>query len=334
MDAKPLRSGCATALGRTLIISVVGLVACGGDGDGAGSPAAFVGQYATAQCALLRTCCADTDAPVDYDCEGFVRSQYQFAQQAVSAGGLRYDADAAEACLEFLEANAGNCIAGEAPACDRIFVEVGQDGAGVGEACDFQSDCAASAEGDVTCRPPTFGADDVCMLSVRVAEGDACHESCEADSRGGTTCLGGGLREERPVRAGQCWRDDNLRCDGESGTCVALAAAGEACTRASDCGAGLFCGASEGDGDTCQTHLAVGAACRADQDGACGEGYCGADGLCAPPLPLGADCNPAGDEVCAPGADCDRDTMKCQASGGDLGCGLFRALATGGFGGG
>jgi hypothetical protein len=322
-------------LAAALVIATA-LTGCDdGDGGGAGTPSAFGNSFATAQCDLLRTCCAETDAPVDYDCEGHFREQMNLAQQAVNAGFLQYDAAAAEECLAWFEANGSACASADAPACGRVFVEAGggrSGGAGPGEACEFDEDCAASDEGELLCDFRPGGEQSVCVLHVRAAEGEPCRETCEVISGGGYGCGSAVFDSATPERVGQCWRDDGVVCEERSGTCVALGTEGSECERTNECAPPYFCGdADDGQGTRiCRQPGYEGAPCERGVEGACGpDRFCNEEGACADRLEAGAACNPAGDDVCAVGTSCDAERMTCAATGGDLGCGLVRSLATG-----
>jgi len=246
-----------------LASSAAGL-ACKSDPD---PGAVFVGRY----CDIYQPCCTAVGLPGDGK-----------ACRAVFANGAsphaKYDATAGDACIAGLMQIAGQpgfCSGDIVPpsACSQAF------GGDTGLACIQDGDCAASSQGDVKCVSGFVNGMTVskCQVQVRGAAGST---PCVGEVRAGVTTYIGTPTGDIPDQGYLCSSDDGLRCDADSGACVALTADGALCMHSSDCV----------DGDFCDL----------------------ATGQCAARHPAGGACVGAALE-CADGATCDETAGQCVA---------------------
>lgn len=240
-------------------------------------PVPLADYAAAAQDALCGWAVACRHVPDDATCRRLVdpkRYDTRRAAEAIAAGRLVYDPDAAATCLD--TGRRGPCPSSfDDPSCARVFVgEVAEGGA-----CTARIECAAGADCadracTASCCVGTCGAP-IAPAAPLAPVGAACqtHFDCVAIAY----CDAGTCRE-LPRNAGDpclfgCWYGD-LTCDVATLTCVEVAGLGEACG-AKPCDAAWafcdgVCAARPGEGEACDATRACipttwcdGTACRA-----------------------------------------------------------------------
>ena len=223
-------------------------------GDDDGDPGNYVGigeiesAYRTARCTYLVRC---GEFPDQATCEGaallpaMTRNPVptQNLVCAVAAGRLSYNGSNAKACLDAIanETCDRTDADGRAPiiACNTFFRATRNDG----EACFGDEECVSQQ----------------CVFSQTSQTG---------------TCLGNTPPDTAPAMIGQTCNPvsgcvDGAYCDSFD-ECVALVAAGQPCTTASECAYGLGCSGVTGT-RTCKALPAMGQPCP--------EGLCRDEGL-------------------------------------------------------
>jgi hypothetical protein len=298
-------------LTRALLLATAtsGLFACGGD-DG-GSSTAFLSDYGNALCEAYGRCCPATGNAFDVDqCKQFSSFQSSALDDMIQRGRLAFDAEQGDACMAALRGGADPCLDAPPMACQLAFV--GRLGAG--ESCDDDSECAPPASGGrAECETDFDTGEGTCVAFARGKAGDACVATC-AEEGGSRSCFGSDL----DAVGAECYLNDGFYCDGETKSCKAQVALGEACQSDMDCREG-FCG---GEPRVCTALLADGSSCS--HSDACASGYCNESEVCSPLTPLGSGCSNY--DECGPDADCDDETKTCVASagfGGLLACGFL-----------
>jgi hypothetical protein len=240
--------------------------------------AAFIGRY----CDVYKPCCTAAGLPGD---GAACRTLFM----STLAPQPAYDATAGESCLAALQQSAGQpgfCEGDLATpsACAQAF-----GGAATG-ACIQDSDCPPSDQGDVRCVSSTMNGKVLHQCQIQT-HGQLGSTPCLGSVRGGITRYGGTSDGSVPATGILCDAADGLRCDGTA--CVALAAAGAACSGLSEeCVDGDFCDVTVGQ---CAVRKSIGAACI-DQALECADGsYCDAASLtCVAQLDVGAACTDNG----------------------------------------
>jgi len=253
--------------------SLVAFPACK---DKAPDPAAgFIADY----CDVYKPCCTAAGLPGDGKA-----CREMFA--SASSPEAKYDSTQGDACLSALMQQStmtGFCEGSIVPpsACARAF------GGTAGYDCIQDSDCPPSTQGEVLCVSGVVNAMTVrkCQVLIR---GQAGSTPCVASARGGETEYNGTASGDIPAQGYLCDAADGLRCDRDSGACVALTADGALCMLSTDCISGDFCDATTG---LCAARKPTGATC-ADQASECQDGsYCDATALkCTAQLDVGAAC--------------------------------------------
>lgn len=246
---------------------------------------------------------------------------------AVENGSVKYDEDAAKACLETIRGGAcssGFIFQGDAPgSCDDIFKGTVADGGAcwIDEQC-VSKQCQTSGCADACCEGMCVAATP--PAAIGEACGDGCVDGAFCDSNGvcaalkqsgeacggfdecagGLGCLAGtcqkGPAEGEPCVEFQCALP--LACDPGTVTCEPLPGEGEACVpAANNCKIGLTCSASS---MTCSKPGGVGSPCVPVflGSGCAGDTYCAADqgatsGTCAALKADGAACGDDGECV-------------------------------------
>ena len=251
--------------------AVVGL-ACKKDADPA---AAFIADY----CDVYKPCCTAAGLPGDGKA-----CRQMFA--SASSPQAKYDSTQGDACLSGLQQQSsqpGFCEGSIVPpsACARAF------GGTAGSDCIQDSDCPPSTDGEVRCVSGAINGMPVRQCQVQ-SPGQAGSTPCVGSVRNGQTEYSGTVSGEIPARGYLCDAANGLRCDRDSGTCVALTANGAMCMLSTDCVAGDFCDATTG---TCAARKPTGATCI-DQANECQDGsYCNATTMmCVPQLDVGGAC--------------------------------------------
>lgn len=239
-------------------------------------------------------------APCDarQSADDFVRHCHGVVTPAVATGG---------ACWGDDECVGGRCVN---PACGGVCTAY----AAPGGAC-----VPTGGTPDVTCDPSVHFCAGNGTCEHRQQPGAACtaDEQCIFDF----VCAAGKCNDAPRVAQGNACAPDMLPCqDGlycnESGLCVPLAAAGQACARPNACQAGLFC-----LGGACTAWLDVGGACSAGTGGAasgCPSTQSCTAGACAPVAgaKLGPLARCGGDADCADGLYCSTSGSYCFYAGG------------------
>jgi hypothetical protein len=273
---------------------VVFLAGVGGAACGKDDAEKFADRY----CAEFAECCAQAG----------LRGDGSLCRMAMSGGN--YNAQAGEACLDEVKAQvaAGTfCTSLSQPSvCNSVFASPNGNKQ-PGDTCEFDSDCANSSEGTVAC--------------AGLYDGTTWTHKCQLRKPGqvGTTpCIGtqdgimflsydtSGATDVTPSGY-VCDTADGIECQG--GTCVALAAVGEACTFTSDCVRTAFC---DGTKHQCTARLTAGSACTGSDADECVAGYyCPTSGpqQCTVKLAAGAQCSAdamcesdmCSDSTCQPG---------------------------------
>ncbi len=277
------------------LVAVLALVSCGDDSGGqdgtAGAPVSgpvseqeFWDRYGTLACEGLEVCCEQ--AGIGYNaavCQLFVGSAG--GQSTVNA---TYDPDAAADCLNEVQSADIVCEGGlDTPACGRVYVGTLEPGA----ACSADAECAKPEVGGAEC--DVF--DEVCVVSRRGDEGDACNRTCEDLDTGGWVCSGTVSGDLPAFTDVECYINDGLSC--QAGVCVALSGPGEACSFDGDCAPGNRC---DGAG-ACVALLPLGAACQSSDE--CNpEAHCAGSESCEADRAEGEPCS--ADAECLGGA-CD-----------------------------
>jgi hypothetical protein len=221
--------------------------------------AAFVAEFAQAECAALTKCCdGHTDVKL---CEAWLPTD---VVPPTVYDNYVFRSDFAAQCLVKLRSNV---------ACPLILpfeCRSALRGDAAPEAtCADDRDCALGREGAAFCSTSS-----TCALAVPAARGGACEFTCE-----GPLCP---LNAAKDGVLGVCDRTQNLSC--VDAHCGAPRPAGETCSGRLDCVTTAFC---DFDSRTCVQRKAAGNACREDEE--C-VGYCAA-GQCADRKPAGADCS-------------------------------------------
>jgi hypothetical protein len=239
--------------------------------------AAFIASY----CDVYKPCCTAAGLPGDGKaCQALFAS--------ARSPQAKYDDMEGQACIAGLQQSAGQpgfCEGEIVPpsACARAFGDT------AGDACIQDSDCAASAQGDVRCVSGLTNNVQVrkCQLQIH---GQAASTPCVGTVRNGITLYSGTTSGDIPDQGYLCYASDGLRCDGTA--CVSLRADGAVCELSSDCVDADFCDANTG---LCAARKAIGASCL-DQAGECQDGsFCDSGaGVCAAQRDVGGACTDNG----------------------------------------
>jgi len=282
----------------------------------------FPARYATALCARDTRCgftWVDQRAlrtTLEGDCAAQIEAAFvddHFAQlrASIAGGTVVFRPDRVDACIEALETGACRSLAAEA--CDGVFEGRLADG----EGCDLDDQCSATSR--------CAGAHAVCPSGVCThvpQEGDAC--ASDSDCARPFYCANAasgapGICTTRITLGGAC-DVPRFQCavglgcihlagSTDHGTCQTLVfGAGAACApTASECDAGLVCGATaSGPGrcraprtdGTCELHVNGAQDCPAGQR--CSATDAAPTGTCARYPVLGESCI----DICGGGARC------------------------------
>lgn len=255
-------------------------------------------QAAHALCDSIQPCCAQVG--YTYDATACLANEKAEVQREItqeSGQGGTYDANAAGNCVAKLRAQAAACA--DPPASTRSMSDCGPIYVGtkkVGDACTHTAECAASADGSVSCTttvldgPPGTGTSSsgMCVLYKNTAaKGDPC----------------GGSSSGKPATIQSDCEGNNspFYCDySGTHTCVDRIAIGQSC-QGQGCVVGAFC-----NNGTCAANLSEGATC---QYGNCATGlYCNVasvtsgNGTCAKQKNAGDACVSGLSNACASGS--------------------------------
>lgn len=260
----------------------------------------------------------------------------KYLLESFEAGQIEFDAEAATACLTWVEARG----------CGRPGTFVPD-----AEALAGQAACAGALRGTMVNYGP-------CVLSIECAREEDEVAVCGFDPNCTDMCCVGSCRVTRPqaVPLGAscaggipCAEGSYCAFDPMTGTptvCTAQVGAGAPCSFGNECGGGTWCDYNNG-APVCTPPLKVGADCSSG--GICSAGsfcaydgnilrctpyggpgalcqglatcaqldnYCNVDGRCASRLPVGANCF-YDDAACAFGSYCEYGTERCETAGGE-----------------
>lgn len=217
-------------------------------------------KFVDAYCGEFAKCCSQAGLSGDG----------KMCRTLFSGAGSSYNATAGDACLAQMKADvaAGTfCTAPTPPSCNSVYGTASSGNKKPGDPCDFDSQCAASSDGQVVCASlyanGTFI--DKCQVRMTGKVGDAC-----LGTQNGDTFMGVPTDNatDVPARGYVCNVADGLQC--ASGTCVALRDVGAPCTTASDCVTSAFCDYLQGK---CTARVAAGGPCGTSSDTECVDGY-------------------------------------------------------------
>ena len=232
-------------------------------GCGKSSSETFVDGY----CTEVAKCCGKAGLPSDG------KTCRQFMGLMTSGGG--YNASAGDACLAEMraEAAAGTFCDGSGSSsatCDSVYKTASGGSKKPGETCEFDSDCAKSAEGKVACDSAYLNNDFVYKCQLQM-EGKAGDSPC-VGTQDGNVIMGYSDSNATDVvaRGYVCDLAKGIRCD--SGTCKALVGVGGTCSSSSQCSTDLYC---DYVSDKCAPRVAVGGACAGSSSDLCvATAYC------------------------------------------------------------
>ena len=237
-------------------------------------------QFASAICDNIGGCCQA--ASISFDLATCKANAKAFIQQGlvaqVNANALRYDANAAEACLTAFADEVKSCR-DDHHASDEVCNRAFAGAVPIGGACTTGNECAAPPVGSAQCAFDSTVTQGKCELSSVATPGahgklgQACIGSCDA----GGDCSGGFAGSGETVSA-ICYVDDGLYCAGS--ICQPLNDLGKPCAAFEGCVAGAYCG----DANTCVAQKPDGAKCALR--GECASGRCkqpadGTTGVCS-----------------------------------------------------
>jgi hypothetical protein len=327
-------------------ICIALLSGCNQGGVSGGNLATVDGYETAAAHAICQTftTCGEVSASAENGCEAGYHSilagtGYSL-QDAVAAGRVAYDGDAAQACLSYFSSLtcSFDALGLDSSKCRNIVIPKVQPGGmcladqecvggfcarttgstGCPGTCTVYiasgADCSAHFTG---CAPTqwcdTANGNGVC--TDLGAKGAACsYGSCQSgllcldDGTGNSTC------QPIPAMGQHCSYQcgAGLRCDLGTMTCQPQQKKGSACTDTTDCASGLGCAMSaELSSGTCQPFADLGKPCGA-------LAPCASDATCDPLTNTCIGMGGAGDDCssasCGTFLICDATTMKCVAS--------------------
>jgi hypothetical protein len=292
--------------------------AIGHGGVPSGTPVAiadYAAEYASAVCDSVAACCQAS--PYGWDeggCLSATKAISSGYEAVLSVGGVKWDAEAAGTCIAYVRRNYAGCPPPPDLDMDRVCANLFVGSKPPGAPCTSQYQCATPAKGEARCLPfaTDGGGSLVCMVNPsnydRGKLGDPCHQSCNYTPIG-ISCDGSTWKDPSDPSAVTdvpltCYKNDGLRCDSSTGTCVPLAKSGEACSGSADCESALYCKSSK-----CVPREALGAVCTRSGAGCVAGAYCDPQALtCVPALADGQSCGDSG--MCLSGA-CQSGTKVC-----------------------
>lgn len=220
-----------------------------------GGDASTASEFATSYCDLMKPCCAMAGLP----------SNGQQCQAFFGFFGSGYNADKGKACLEEMRAASQKSdfceFAGgdDSVTCDSVFTS-SSGKTQPGQACEDDSDCAPSKEGEVECATVFVNNAQVrkCQVQIRGTEGDA---PCTGTKEKNFTLGGGASTTDVPPKGYICHVADGLSCSSKTGKCTKIQPVGGACESTFSsyaCVDAAFCDSSK---MMCVAKQAVGATC-------------------------------------------------------------------------
>jgi hypothetical protein len=238
-----------------------------------------------------------------------------FVDGAASKG--TYNASAGQACINALQAaskGATFCtdFGGNLPQCNDVFGAAG-GGAGPGQPCNQDSDCAKASGGSAICYSQTTfvdGGTTSTSTCIQTQKGTAGQSPCVGTVQGNTTYFG--LNGGTPPGMGYtCDVASGIYCDSNTQKCTALGTTGQTCSGNQECVASDYCGFGGTTGSTCQPRNPVGSMCMNNGTNPCvANAYCDtSSGTCKAQLATGSACTT--NQQCASGT-CNNN--KCSGS--------------------
>jgi hypothetical protein len=272
-----------------LVPFVAGWIAACSSSSGSGDTSSASG-FGQQFCGLLEPCCADAGLSTNGTlCQAFVN-------EAASKG--TYNASAGQACISALQAASKSStfctdFGGNLPQCSNVFGATG-GGAGPGQPCNTDNDCAKASGGSAICYTQTNfvdGGTTSTSTCVQTQKGKAGQSPCVGTIQGNTTyfSLSSGMV---PGMGYTCDVADGVYCDSNTQKCTALAMTGQTCNGNEQCVASDYCAFGGTTGQTCQARVAVGSMCTNNGSNPCVTGSsCDPNsGTCKAQLPSGAAC--------------------------------------------
>jgi hypothetical protein len=308
---------------RAYLIFITVVSGCG-NGGSVGSTATFDDYEKTAPKVICQfyTRCGLFSKSRESACE----SQFAMPQttgysvdEAIAAGRITYDGDAAQRCLDaFSTSGCGlNAIlALSSSLCTKIV----HGNVPLGGACKSIIECANSYCQQGTSLNGVPGCDGTCVAYA--ATGDACNvvgkhcaptDNCDAVSN---TCVTLGQLGASCTSSSSCATGLACRSSGNAATCQAPANENDPCGSFDECNGGLYCDVT---GMVCKRQTPAGTACSYTTSCADGTKCVGAStqmGTCQAFLDIGQMCTGTPtDSACAQDARCDATSHTCTASG-------------------
>lgn len=245
---------------------------------------------------------------------------------AIDADVLKYDGGRAKSCVDAIAQQSCDLTTADGHALPAACTEMFDGTIAGGDNCSFDAECASGTcnlpepcpeKGCCvgTCRPAQSRAaaggdcakDRDCADKLVCGTDMQCHapaaetEACGSDREcsDGLACIGAnqfmpGACRKLPHAGEACpygrCADENLRCDADTTSCVAVGLPGAACPKETECGRGFQCNK---DTHACETTPQLGMPCT---NGCAGDAFCsvveGASaGTCVAPFANGSPCD-------------------------------------------
>lgn len=235
------------------------------------------GSIASVACESLARCCSSSGHAFDIvTCKRTLSADFEQELTRESSARVRYDADAAGACLDAITANThcGDIETGNSSACERIF----NGTLPLGAECEGDDECREDPGQDVSCYSEFELGPRVCTLEQTTTitpvrhgkQGESCVGTCaEGDCDGSipVPAVNSGGSASMSGEVVLCHRREGLWCSG--GTCQRLAEVGSRCDSFDSCVGDAFCAFDSG---RCTARRANGQPCNSENE--CQSGNC------------------------------------------------------------
>jgi hypothetical protein len=257
---------------------------------------------ADAFCDSIARCCPGYDSA---GCKAEYKAGAQPIVEQVRSGVVKYDAAAAGNCVAALKSCLSSCsfdvLSSDVASCEQAVQGTVREGG----PCSSSAECYEPSGTDATCDRSGGSTTGVCTVKVPPPKGTLgtpCGRTCEKEGAA-TWCYGS---SGSPGTA-DCYRNEGLYCDDESGTCAALIPVGT-----TGCGYDAkACQTGYCQSDTCHPFKTAGSECSYGQCDS--TTYCNtAERVCAPRKPDGSACESSTE--CASDR-CDYDSKTCRPTG-------------------
>jgi hypothetical protein len=308
---------------RSLLVLL--LIGCNGGGVGIGAGdvptySDYEMQAVKAACRFF-TNCGEFSKSQESACESFYgatladQAKTYSISDAISAGRISYDANAAAACLNAY--NSADCdftsLLQAISTCQKIFTGKVQTGG----ACHIDVECANGF-----CSGPQAGCAGTCTAFPAIGDacaGGRCGPDGTCDSMSQKCVALGGKGATCDLLSAPCQTGLDCVTVGSSSTCQPPGAEGQPCGFSFStpaCQSGLYC---DGDTQTCLRPVESGGACNSNSscDGGlvCVIAGNATSGTCQPIHDIGQHCEPGDHSGCASDATCDASTSTCELAG-------------------